>query len=247
MVLKIYVMLDLKNWQERTKLLVGRDFTKLQNAHILIVGIGGVGGIAAEMICRAGVGKMTIVDSDEINVTNLNRQIYTLTTNIGKSKVDVLGKKLKLINPELNLNVLNMYVTEETIVEILNSEKFDYVVDAIDTLSPKVQLLVQCSRRGLKVVSSMGAGGKLDPTLVSVADISETHDCPLARILRKRLHRFGVYRGIKAVFSPEKIVESSVILVESGNKKTTLGTISYLPSIFGIYASWVVISDLLNV
>lgn len=247
MVLKIYIMLDLKNWQERTKLLVGRDFTKLQNAHILIVGIGGVGGIAAEMICRAGVGKMTIVDSDEINVTNLNRQIYTLTTNIGKSKVDVLGKKLKLINPELNLNVLNMYVTEETIVEILNSEKFDYVVDAIDTLSPKVQLLVQCSRRGLKVVSSMGAGGKLDPTLVSVADISETHDCPLARILRKRLHRFGVYKGIKSVFSPEKIVESSVILVESGNKKTTLGTISYLPSIFGIYASWVVISDLLNV
>lgn len=244
MQLKIYIMLDFKNWQERTKLLVGRDFTKLQNAHVLIVGIGGVGGIAAEMICRAGVGKITIVDSDEINVTNLNRQIYTLTTNIGNHKVDVLGEKLKLINPELNLNVLNMYVTEETIVEILNSEKFDYVVDAIDTLSPKVQLLVQCSRRGLKVVSSMGAGGKLDPTLVSVADISETHDCPLARILRKRLHRFGVYKGIKAVFSPEKIVESSVILVESGNKKTTLGTISYLPSIFGIYASWVVISDL---
>ncbi|MBN2662848.1 MAG: tRNA threonylcarbamoyladenosine dehydratase [Bacteroidales bacterium] len=239
-------MLDFKNWQERTKLLVGDNYKKFADAHVLVVGLGGVGGIAAEMICRAGVGRLTIVDSDTICETNLNRQIYTLTSNIGKSKAEILGEKLKSINPKLELKVINLYVNQVIVQEILTSDKFNYIVDAIDTLSPKVQLLFHSVKLGLKVVSSMGAGGKLDPTMVSVADISQTHDCPLARILRKRLHRLGVYEGVKAIFSPEKIIDGSVKLVESENKKTTLGTISYLPSIFGIYASWVVLNDLMN-
>ncbi len=232
------------DWQERTKLLLGEKHDKLTSANVLIIGLGGVGGIATEMLCRAGVDSLTIVDSDTIHKTNLNRQIFTSSLNIDKPKTEILGKKLLEINPTLNLNIIHKFVKDEDIPDLLSAEKYDYVVDAIDTLSPKVKLIYHSLNLGLKIVSSMGAGGKMNPTLVQVADISKSHDCPLARFVRKKLHKRGIRTGFKVVFSPEKIDKQNLLFIDEENKKTTLGTISYLPSIFGIYAAWVVIDDL---
>jgi len=238
--------MDNLDWQERTKILLGEKHDILASSNVLVVGLGGVGGIAAEMICRAGVGKMTIVDGDTINITNLNRQIFTNINNVDKPKAEVLAEKLLSINPELQLNVINSFIKDEQMIDLLKSQPFDYVVDAIDTLSPKVFLIYHSITLGLPIVSSMGAGGKLNPSLVQVNDISRSHDCPLARIVRKRLHRLGIHNGIKVVFSPEKSQKESLLFVDMENKKSTLGTISYLPTIFGIYASWVVIDDIIK-
>ncbi|MBN2893137.1 MAG: tRNA threonylcarbamoyladenosine dehydratase [Bacteroidales bacterium] len=235
------------DWQERTKLLLGDKHQKLVVSNVLVVGVGGVGGVVAEMLCRAGVGKITIVDGDKIDITNLNRQIFTSVSSVDKSKAYVLGEKLLSINSDLELIVIDKYIKDYEMVDLLKSDKFDYVVDAIDTLSPKVSLINSCFQLGLNIVSSMGSGGKLNPSLVEVADISKSYNCPLARIVRKRLHGLGVRSGVKVVFSPEKRVETSLKFVEQENKKTTLGTISYMPSIFGIYAAWVVIDDLTNI
>jgi tRNA A37 threonylcarbamoyladenosine dehydratase len=234
------------SWQERTKILLDDNFEKINSANILIVGLGGVGGIATEMLCRAGIGKLTIVDADTIHVSNINRQIYTHHNVVGLPKTDVLGDKLLQINPDLKLTKVQKFLKDDEILDLLASEKFDYVVDAIDTLSPKVFLLYNAINLGLRIVSSMGAGGKLDASMVKVADISKSFGCPLARIVRKRLHRLGIYKGIKVVFSPEKINTNAVLEVNLENKKTTHGTISYLPNIFGIYAANVVINDLIN-
>jgi len=234
------------NWEERTELLLQGDYKKLQDANILVVGLGGVGGIAAEMLCRAGVGRLSIVDSDNVSATNLNRQIFTTTYNIGMSKAEALGQKLVAINPNIKLNIISTFIEKDLILSLLKSDNFDYIIDAIDTLSPKVFLLYNAVKLGISIVSSMGAGGKFNPTLVQVDDISKSHNCSLARVVRKRLHRLGVYTGIKVVFSPEKKVENSLKFIDAQNKMTTLGTVSYLPNIFGIYASWVVIDDLIK-
>lgn len=234
------------DWQERTKLLIKNNSEKLSESNVLIVGLGGVGGMAAEMICRAGIGKITIVDNDQIHPSNINRQIFALHSNVGKSKCQIAADRLLDINPKLQLKVQNIYVKDENIVEILQSDNFDYVVDAIDTIAPKVYLLYNAYKIGLPVVSSMGAGGKTDASLVKIDDISKSFNCPLARLIRKRLHRLGVYNGIKVVFSAEKPNEDSLEFVDIQNKKTTLGTISFLPNIFGILVASVVINDLIN-
>ncbi len=234
------------DWQERSKLLIGDKHKTIENSNILVVGLGGVGGICAEMLCRAGIGKMTIVDGDTVHHSNLNRQIFTDTNVINKEKALVLARRLLSINPLLELSVVDHFVSEQEMIDILKAGDFDYVVDAIDTIAPKVSLIYNSIILGYKIISSMGAGGKLDPTLVKVSDISESYDCRLARIVRKRLHRLGIHKGIKVVFSPEKIKEESLKLIETQNKRSTLGTISYLPAIFGIYASWVVINDLIS-
>jgi tRNA A37 threonylcarbamoyladenosine dehydratase len=226
--------------------LLGEKHNILKNSNVLVAGLGGVGGICAEMICRAGVGKMTIVDSDFINISNLNRQIYTTNQNIGKQKALELGQKLKSINPDLELTIITEYLKDDSIIHLIENNKFDYVVDAIDTIAPKVYLIYYAVKNNLKLVSSMGAGGKLDPTMVRVDDISKSHDCQLARIVRKRLHRLGVRDGFKVVYSPEKRDISTLQFIEAENKKTTLGTISYIPAIFGIYCSWVVINGIIN-
>lgn len=237
--------MDISNWQERTELLLDKSHKKLKSANILIVGLGGVGGIASEMLCRAGIGKMTIVDGDEIDITNLNRQIFTTKQYIGKRKAPILADKLLSINENLELKVIDKYIKDNEMVELLEAEKYDYVIDAIDTLSPKVFLIYHSVQMNIPVVSSMGSGGKLNPTMVKVDDISKSYNCPLARIVRKRLHKLGVRKGLKVVYSPEKRIESSLKFIEAENKKTTLGTISYMPNIFGIYCSWVVVHDLI--
>lgn len=236
----------MNDWQERTRLLIGDKLKKLSQAKVLVFGLGGVGAVAAEMLCRAGVGEMTIVDGDTIHETNLNRQIFTLHSLVGNSKAEVLKKKFIDINPKLSVTAIDRFIKDEEMIDILKSDNFDYVVDAIDTISPKVFLLYNSHKMGLRTISSMGAGGRLDPTKVQVADISKSYNCPLARLVRKRLHRLGVYKGIKAVFSSEKIIDSALMFVNEKNKKTTLGTISYMPAIFGIYLAAEVIRDLIN-
>ena len=233
------------NWQERTELLFGENkIERIRNANVLVVGTGGVGGYAAEMICRAGVGKMTIVDADTIQPSNINRQIIALHSNIGMSKVNALGKRLMDINPNLELTVMEQYLKDEAIPELLEREKFDFVVDAIDTVAPKCFLIFECLRRKIKIVSSMGAGAKSDITKVCFADIWDTYHCGLSKAVRKRLQKMGMKKSLPVVFSTEQADEKAVLLVDERNKKSTCGTVSYMPAVFGCYLAEYVIKKL---
>lgn len=235
------------NWLERTELLLGSEkLEMLRKAHILVVGLGGVGAYAAEMIARAGVGRMTLADADTVGVTNLNRQLIALHSTLGRPKAEVLAERLRDINPAIELTIVNEYIKDEATYTLLDAAAYDYVVDCIDTLSPKLALILAALERKLPLVSSMGAGAKLDPTQLEIKDIAKTHHCPLAHMLRKRLHKAGVYRGFKAVFSPEPIREGAMIIAEEQNKKSQVGTISYLPALFGIGCASVVIRDLIG-
>ena len=235
------------NWLERTELLLGGEkLAMLRRANVLVVGLGGVGAYAAEMIARAGVGRMTIADADTVNVSNINRQLVALHSTVGQPKAEVLAARLRDINPEIGLTVVNEYIRDERTYELLDSARFDYVVDAIDTLSPKLALILAALERGYPLVSSMGAGAKTDPTRLEIADISKTHHCPLAHMLRKRLHKAGVRSGFRAVFSPEPIREGAMIVCEEQNKKSNVGTISYIPAMFGIGCASVVIRGIIG-
>lgn len=235
------------NWLERTELLLGEEkLAMLRRANVLVVGVGGVGAYAAEMIVRAGVGRMTIADADKVSETNINRQLVALHSTIGREKCDILAERLKDINPELQLTVVNRFIKDSETDALLDSDRFDYVVDAIDTLSPKLALIKGALDRSIPLVSSMGAGAKTDPTLMEIKDIAKTHHCPLAHMLRKRLHKIGIKRGFWAVFSPEPVREGAMILCEEQNKKSNVGTISYIPALFGIGCASVVIRDLIG-
>ena len=237
----------MSNWLERTELLLGEEkLNLLRNANVLVVGVGGVGAYAAEMIVRAGVGRMTIADADKVSESNINRQLVALHSTIGREKCDILVERLKDINPELQLSVVNRFIKDDETDALLDSDKFDYVVDAIDTLSPKLALIKGALDRGIPLVSSMGAGAKTDPTLMEIKDIAKTHHCPLAHMLRKRLHKIGIKRGFWAVFSPEPVREGAMILCEEQNKKSNVGTISYIPAMFGIGCASVVVRDLVG-
>ena len=233
------------NWLSRTELILGKEgLKKLQNSRVLVVGLGGVGAYAAEMICRAGAGSMTIVDGDSIHPTNRNRQLPALKSTEGFTKAKVMGERLIDINPELKLVVIPEYIRNNRMIEILDAG-FDYVVDAIDTLSPKVFLIYYALQKKYPVVSSMGAGGKFNPAKINICDISETTDCTLARSLRKRLHSLGIRKGVTAVYSPEIIDKSKVVTLRGEqNKASIVGTISYMPAAFGIACASVVIRDL---
>lgn len=236
------------SWLARTEMLLGPEtLDKLDKSSVLIVGLGGVGSYAAEMICRAGIGSMTIVDGDTVHITNRNRQLPALRKNEGLPKAEVMAARMMEINPELRLDVFNEYLKDERMVEILE-RGYDYVVDAIDTLSPKIFLIHHTVNMKMNLVSSMGAGGKFDPLGIRVADISETTDCNLARILRKRLHRLGINNGFKAVYSPEFVDKNKIVKVEGErNKASLVGTISYMPAAFGLVCASVVIRDLAGI
>ncbi len=236
------------DWLSRTQMILGAGaLEKLKASNVLVVGLGGVGAYAAEMICRAGVGKMTIVDGDTVHPSNRNRQLIALKSTERSSKAELMGARLIDINPDLTLTIINDYIKEEQIIRILDAG-FDYIVDAIDTLTPKIYLIYHSVQRKYRLVSSMGAGGKYDPLRIRITDISETTDCTLARILRKRLHRLGVREGFKAVWSPE-VVDKSRVIVTAGekNKASVVGTISYMPAAFGIACASVVIRDLAGI
>ena len=236
------------NWKERTELLVGAEgIAKLQNAHILVAGLGGVGGYAAEQLCRAGIGKLTIVDSDSVQSSNRNRQIIALKSTQGQKKAEIFRQRLLDINPDIKLIVKSDYLLDESIDELLKVH-YDYMVDAIDTLTPKVQLLAKAKLKGLRIVSSMGAGGRFDPSKVEITDISKSHHCKFAFAVRKYLKKYNISEGIKVVFSPERVGKSAVMETKGEKyKKSVVGTISYMPPIFGCYCASVVIRDILGI
>lgn len=237
-----------EDWLVRSEMLLEKGaLEKIKGSNVLVVGLGGVGAYAAEMICRAGVGKMTIADGDTVHSSNRNRQLIALKSNEGISKAMLMGERLTDINPGLDLTVVNEYLKDRRMMEILDQD-FDYLVDAIDTLSPKVFLIYHAIAKKIPVVSSMGAGGKFNPLRISVSDISRTTDCPLARILRKRLHKLGIRDGVTAVYSPEPVDKKKVMSTDGEkNKASVVGTISYMPAAFGIVCASVVIRDLAGI
>ncbi len=234
-------------WLCRSELLLGAEnIETLRSKHVLIAGIGGVGGYVAEALCRTGIGEITIVDSDVVNASNRNRQLLALNSTLGKPKTEVMAQRLLDINPELKLHIHEIFLKDGVIPEIL-SIRFDYVVDAIDTLSPKLFLIKECMDRKLPLVSSMGAGGRLDPSKVTVSDISKTYNCTLAHVIRKRLRYMGIRKGFKAVHSTELVSRESVVATNGeGNKKSIVGTISYMPALFGLTAASVVIRSFVD-
>lgn len=237
-----------KNWLERTELLIKENgIEKLQNANLLIVGLGGVGSFAAEFLARSGVGKMTIVDGDTVDITNINRQLPALHSTIGKSKVEVVADRLLDINPKLELVKINEFLSPEKMEEVIDYQEFNYILDCIDSVTPKVKLLLMAKRRKIKVVSCMGAGGKINPAKVMVRDISKTYNCFLAKQVRKRLKKEKIDKGIRCVFSNEIQKEESLEMTDGANyKRSYYGTISYIPAIFGLYAAAEVINFLIE-
>ena len=218
---------------------------QLHQAHVMVVGLGGVGAYAVEMLCRAGVGEFTLVDGDTVNDSNRNRQLVALTSTVGQLKTDVLAARLRDINPDVKLHLYPEFLRDERTVELLKMEHYDYLEDAIDTLSPKVFMLQQAYLLGIPTVSSMGSGGKLDPTQVKICDIAKSDYCKLARMVRKRLHKLGVRKGITVVYSAEVVPAERVMITEGEqNKKSNVGTVSYMPAIFGCYLASHIIRQL---
>ena len=233
-------------WQERTLLLLGDEgFEKLNSSHVLVVGLGGVGGYVAEQLTRAGIGELTIVDGDVVSQSNMNRQLLALQSTQGKPKAEVMAARLRDINPDIKLHVVNQFMKDLALIDLI-SQPYDFVVDAIDTVSPKVFLLYYAVQNNQRIVSCMGAGGKMHPDKIEIADIDKSHHCHLAFYIRKKLHKLGIRTGIKVVFSPEPVSKSAVIEEESQNKASNVGTISYMPAAFGCFCTSVVINGLLE-
>lgn len=236
----------MEDWKQRTRLLLGEEkMERLQQAHVLVVGLGGVGAYAAEMICRAGVGRMTIVDADTVQPTNINRQLPALHSTMGREKAEVLAERFKDINPDIQLTVLPVFLKDDNIPGLLDAARYDFVVDAIDTLAPKCYLIAETLKRHIKIVSSMGAGAKSDIIQIRFADIWDTYHCGLSKAVRKRLQKLGIRRKLPVVFSTEQADPKAVLLTEDEqNKKSTCGTVSYMPAVFGCYLAEYVIKRL---
>lgn len=235
------------SWLSRTQLLIGeKALRQLAASHVMVVGLGGVGSYAAEFIARSGIGHMTIIDGDVVDPTNRNRQLPALATNHGQSKAQIMADRLQAINPELKLHVIREFINPEMVMQQL-AHRPDYIIDAIDSITPKITFIRLAYESKLRLVSSMGAGAKVDPTRLQVVDISKTYNCPFAQQIRKKLKQHKIYRGVKVVFSPEEPIKESLMLTDGKNyKKSAYGTISYLPAVFGAVAASVVIRDLIK-
>ncbi len=239
-------MTKMAKWQERAELLFKSEgLQNLKNANVLIVGVGGVGSFAAEFLARAGVGNLTIVDGDVVDITNINRQLPALHSTIGMSKIEVVGNRLMDINPELNLIKVQEFLSPERAFEIVE-EKYDYVLDCIDSVTPKLNLIIGAKRKRVKIISSMGAGGKMEASKVKVADITNTVNCMFAKTIRRRLKEFKIDK-LKVVFSSEIQDETSLKMTDGSNyKKSFYGTNSYMPGLFGLYMAENVIRYLIK-
>ena len=235
-----------REWKQRTELLLGEEkMVRMADAHVLVVGLGGVGAYAAEMICRAGVGRMTLVDADAVQASNINRQLPALHSTMGRSKVEVLAERFREINPEIELVVLPVYLQDEAIPELLDAAHYDFIVDAIDTISPKCYLIFHAMQRRIKIVSSMGAGAKSDISKICFADLWDTYHCGLSKAVRKRLQKMGMKRKLPVVFSTEQADAKAVVLIDDEqHKKSTCGTVSYMPAVFGCFLAEYVIKRL---
>lgn len=234
-------------WLSRTELIVGREgLEKLAKKHVLVVGLGGVGSFAAEFICRSGVGEMTIIDGDTVDISNVNRQLPATQKNVGQAKAEWMEERLTSINPNLKIHVIKEFLRPTPMTELLENNKFDYVVDCIDSFTPKLHLIEGAFKMGFPLVSSMGAGGKVDPTKIRIAPIQKTFNCKLAKMVRKKLRRRGITKGFKAVFSEELPMKESLMMTDGSNfKKSAYGTMSFLPAAFGCACASVVVNDLL--
>lgn len=232
-------------WLQRTELLLGNEaLERMRNLNILVVGLGGVGSFAAEFLARAGVGNMTIVDGDTVDLSNTNRQLPAMHSTVGQLKTDIMAARMRDINPELNLKVLSEFLTPKSVKELITKE-FDYVFDCIDSIQPKQYLIVACKQNDVRVISSMGAGGRIDPSKVQVADIAESFNCPFAQQVRKGLKRKGVRRGVTVVFSSELVDRATMMLSDGGRfKKSFYGTSSYIPALFGLHMASVVVQEI---
>ena len=228
-------------------MLIGTEgLAKLAASKVVVVGVGGVGAVAAEMIVRAGVGSIVLIDSDTVSESNLNRQVIALRSTVGQSKCRVLEARLLDINPALKVSVVEAFLAEDNVADLVGVDA-SYVVDAIDTLSPKIALAQHCLRSGIPLVSSMGSGAKSDATQVRIVDVGKTYECPLARMMRKRLHKLGIDKGFLAVFSPELPDKRGMVIEETRNKKSQVGTISYLPAVFGCVCAQAVLRDIAGI
>ncbi|MCZ2356876.1 MAG: tRNA threonylcarbamoyladenosine dehydratase [Bacteroidia bacterium] len=236
-----------QTWLGRSQLILGtQGLDALKNAQVLVVGLGGVGSYAAEFLVRSGLGNITIVDGDVVDPTNRNRQLPALATTHGQFKATLMAERLQQINPELKISTHQEFINTEQIIQLL-STPFDYVLDAIDSVTPKLALISAAYRQGYRVVSAMGAGGKIDPISIRIGDIAVTKVCPLASHIRRQLRKQGILTGIKAVFSIEPVIRSSLMLTDGSNfKKSAYGTMSYLPAAFGGACASVIIRDLCN-
>lgn len=232
-------------WQERTCQLVGPEqMERYRQARVLVVGVGGVGGYAAELLVRGGVGHLTLVDADSVQPSNINRQLCALHSTVGRRKVEILSERFREINPDIDLTVLPEYLEAERVPELLDAQKYDFIVDAIDTIAPKCALIMEALKRKISIVCSMGAGAKTDITKVQFADIWETYHCGLSKAVRTRLKKEGVRRKVPVVFSSEQADPNAVLRVNERNKKSTTGTISYMPAVFGCYLAQYVLTRL---
>lgn len=234
------------NWDSRTELLLGKDKNEcLKSSTVLVAGVGGVGGYAVEMLARAGVGNLVIIDDDVVKETNINRQIIATAKNVGVSKVQLMKERISDINPESSVLAIRDFIDEDNVGEFIRRFKPNFVIDAIDSISPKIALIKYCIENNVKIISSMGAGGRLDPSKIQYADISKTTNCALARTVRERLKKQGITTGLPTVFSTEPVKKESIITVtDERNKCSTLGTVSYFPALFGCYLAAYVINNL---
>ncbi|MEQ8473042.1 MAG: tRNA threonylcarbamoyladenosine dehydratase [Marinoscillum sp.] len=238
----------MSNWLERTELLIGEEaLKKLQNSHVLVVGLGGVGSYAAETLVRAGVGQITIIDGDDVDPTNKNRQLQALDSTVGKQKAHLLHERFLDINSNLKIQVIDHFMEPEVMHKFLKENSFDFVLDCIDSFSPKLSMILTLRRMKCKFISSMGAGGKLDPSKILIADISNTRECKFAQQLRKMLKNKGVDKGVLCVYSEEIQLKHSLKHTDGSNyKKSFYGTISYMPAMFGMTMAAEVIKRIIN-
>lgn len=235
------------SWLSRTEALTGKTaLEKLANSHVMVLGLGGVGSFAAEFVCRAGVGKMTIIDGDTVDPSNRNRQLPALATNHGEAKAQIMKERLLAINPELELHVVQDFIVPEKIPDLLASQP-DYCIEAIDSITPKLFFICHALAAHIPFVSSMGAGGKIDPTKIRIDDISKSYNCKLAHHIRKKLRKHAIREGVKVAFSTELPDKNSLLYTDGNNfKKSAYGTMSYLPAVFGDAIASVAIRDLIG-
>ncbi|MFO7879096.1 MAG: tRNA threonylcarbamoyladenosine dehydratase [Bacteroidota bacterium] len=224
------------DWQERSRMLLGETgLENLSSASVLVAGLGGVGSWAAEHLARSGVGHIGLIDDDRVSVTNINRQLPALHSTIGRQKTSVMRERLQDINPQIKITVHPCFITGDSLQREISIDKHDYVLDCIDTLTPKIELISHCLQKKVPHMSSLGSAGKTDPRAIQISDISKSYNCNLGRILRKRLHRQGIYKGFPVVFSTEKTDKSKIVLEQGRHKVSNAGTISPIPSIFGSF------------
>ncbi|MBZ4662486.1 MAG: tRNA threonylcarbamoyladenosine dehydratase [Caloramator sp.] len=230
----------------RTELLIGREaLEKLKNSKVAVFGVGGVGSFAVEALTRGGVGSLVLIDKDDICITNINRQIHATTKTVGRPKVEVMAERIKDINPSCQVIAYKTFYNKDTAEELLKDD-YDYVIDAIDTVSSKIDLVVRCKEKNIPIISSMGAGNKLDPTKFEVSDIYKTSVCPLAKVMRSELKKRGV-NDLKVVYSRETpIRRNNNEQIEENQRKQIPASISFVPSVVGLIIAGEVIKDIIN-